>query len=359
MKITVLHPDLRLHGGAERYAHSVIQTLRQLGHDVEIWDITTVLGPSVGKMIAWIPRLTLLKYALVCAIWRALGNAQSVLVHTFAQGPKDGTTTISILHAPNVFGTDDDSLKQNMVHPHWMRRGYVALCRWLVRPAPASVYITNSPWTYQRLEETIQPQTTIIPPPVPTHITPTPQTEDHSFIMISRLAPSKRLDLAIEAFDLAVQQRPTLTLMIFGTPSGATYRRLRQAARSRPWLRLCSGDDEAKSKCLSRARFGLHTAENEHFGIAICEMIASGCLTFSHHSGSGPDLIQDPRFLFTDAADLAHKILAAVDLNDHKHLEALHAQQTGALFRSAQRHDEHLRAFFKTHLSQDFTCSSA
>ncbi len=33
------------------------------------------------------------------------------------------------------------------------------------------------------------------------------------------------------------------------------------------------------------AKVGIHTMEYEHFGIAICEMMAAGVLTIAHNSG--------------------------------------------------------------------------
>ena len=33
------------------------------------------------------------------------------------------------------------------------------------------------------------------------------------------------------------------------------------------------------------AKVGIHTMEYEHFGIAVCEMMAAGILTIAHNSG--------------------------------------------------------------------------
>lgn len=44
---------------------------------------------------------------------------------------------------------------------------------------------------------------------------------------------------------------------------------------------------------MSQAKVGIHTMKNEHFGIAIVEMMAAGIITIAHESG-GPlrDIIQ-------------------------------------------------------------------
>jgi alpha-1,2-mannosyltransferase len=35
----------------------------------------------------------------------------------------------------------------------------------------------------------------------------------------------------------------------------------------------------------SKAKVGIHTMKFEHFGIAICELMASGIITIAHNSG--------------------------------------------------------------------------
>jgi len=52
--------------------------------------------------------------------------------------------------------------------------------------------------------------------------------------------------------------------------------------------------DELLDK-FARASFGIHTMENEHFGIAVVEMMAAGLVTIAHNS-AGPllDIIKTP-----------------------------------------------------------------
>lgn len=35
----------------------------------------------------------------------------------------------------------------------------------------------------------------------------------------------------------------------------------------------------------SKAKVGIHTMKYEHFGIAVCELMASGIITIAHNSG--------------------------------------------------------------------------
>jgi len=51
---------------------------------------------------------------------------------------------------------------------------------------------------------------------------------------------------------------------------------------------------------LSRTRFFVFPAVNEHFGIVTVEAIASGALPFVHNSGGQREIVPDPRLRFTD-----------------------------------------------------------
>ena len=87
-------------------------------------------------------------------------------------------------------------------------------------------------------------------------------------------------------------------------------RQLDRLAATRPWFRLrvnLTRDDLCRA--VASHRYGIHTMENEHFGIGPAEMLGAGCLLFAHNSG-GPIEIAggDSRLLFDDVTDAANKI---------------------------------------------------
>jgi glycosyltransferase involved in cell wall biosynthesis len=42
---------------------------------------------------------------------------------------------------------------------------------------------------------------------------------------------------------------------------------------------------------------------DEHFGIAIAEMMTAGCIVFSHNSGGPPEILNDDRQLYDDVEE--------------------------------------------------------
>lgn len=346
-KIIVLHPDLRILGGAERYANSLINTLIDQGNDVTIRDIHTCFGP-LGHLIARvIHRFTLLKYALVCLWYRLTRPPHQVCISTFAHPPKTSAQTICVLHAPDILSGQPQDLINNQTPTTRLRRCYLKLCRWLIQPRPAQRAIINSPWTWERLDPRITATATLIAPPIPSPKRRAQIPADPHFIMIGRLIQAKRPDHAIQICDDLREHHPKLTLTMIGTGQDRYAQRIHRLAQHRPWLTLTAASETDKNLLLGQARFGLHFARNEHFGIAICEMISAGVIPFVHRSGSGPDLVPLPQFQFTTQDELRAKITSALSLSDEQYNQTLTTLQSGALYQKALNHCTDLATFFR------------
>ena len=68
---------------------------------------------------------------------------------------------------------------------------------------------------------------------------------------------------------------------------------------------------------MAQAKVGIHTMKNEHFGIAIVEMMAAGVITIAHESG-GPlrDIIQKGKsrgYLWKSTNDYATAMFTALN----------------------------------------------
>ena len=73
-------------------------------------------------------------------------------------------------------------------------------------------------------------------------------------------------------------------------------------------MRLDVSRDELRD-AMTGHRYGIHTMEKEHFGMAPAELLRAGCLLFAHDSGGPIEILGgEPRLLFTDVGDAADKI---------------------------------------------------
>jgi glycosyltransferase involved in cell wall biosynthesis len=60
---------------------------------------------------------------------------------------------------------------------------------------------------------------------------------------------------------------------------------------------------------MTRHRYGIHTMEEEHFGIAPAEIQRAGCITFVHNSGGPAEIVGGhPQLVFNTVQEAADKI---------------------------------------------------
>ncbi len=134
---------------------------------------------------------------------------------------------------------------------------------------------------------------------------------DLRFVSVGRIARDKKLLLLIDYFALLHNEFPTGEFVIAGRSSDLEYERLvvEKANRFELPLRILRDltDQELKS-ILAASKFYVHPKINEHFGIAVLEAAASGCLTMVHNSGAGKEIVGSPLLLFNDGGDLLTKV---------------------------------------------------
>jgi glycosyltransferase involved in cell wall biosynthesis len=60
----------------------------------------------------------------------------------------------------------------------------------------------------------------------------------------------------------------------------------------------------------ARQRYGMHAFKDEHFGMAVAEMLQAGCVPFVHNSGDPPEIVgRDSRLVYDSAEEAAQKIM--------------------------------------------------
>lgn len=139
-------------------------------------------------------------------------------------------------------------------------------------------FIANSPLVAERIRKYYRRESVVIPPPVDAQrfpFDPTTEPEDY-FLVVSRLIPYKRVDLAIEACN-----RLQLPLVVIG--SGRDLDRLKRLAG--PTIRFMVGlSDEQVLHYFTHCRALLFAGEDD-FGITPLEAQAAGRPVIAYGSG--------------------------------------------------------------------------
>ena len=172
---------------------------------------------------------------------------------------------------------------------------------------------------------------TVYPPTVGPFPTVAWEDRENGFVCVGRIAPVKRIDRIIDVVQTLRTRGYAVHLHIVGTEVDASYaadirRRVRACA---DWITLHENlSRPALCELLSRHRYGIHGMDEEHFGMAISEMVTAGCIPFVPDGGGQREIVGgDERLLYRATDEAADKIARV--LRDRELQRTLRAHLAG------------------------------
>lgn len=225
------------------------------------------------------------------------------------------------------------------------RRSYFRLCRGIARYFSERMAknhtLVNADWIGARLRVLHSITATTVYPPVPGDFRTVPWTERaNGFIAIGRISPEKRYENLIDLVGQIRKCGHDVQLHIVGTVhndryGGAVRRLVRERAE---WVTLHEDIDRVALMTLAaRQRYGLHAMVDEHFGIAIAEMIRAGCIVFVPRTGGPPEIVgNEPRLLFGSIEEARAKIVAVLADEETQASLCSYLRERAALFSTAR-----------------------
>ena len=345
--VYVTHQSLASHlGGASSVSAWVLQAL--LGHydvrlatpdlNVDFLSLDDLYGTSLAdggvgvhqlSVPAWLKKVSsrTLKSLRLAAAFRdpSLRDPGNALIFNTANEMGFPGTSVNYVHCPirhpqmvaELFTGPERTLRQVNNLAFRLVSGFDEQS---FREAPC---MANSEWTARALRRTwgISAQV-IYPPVIPPRVSPTKFADRSTgYVCIGRLSVEKRIHEAIAVVDQLRDRGYKVHLHIVGSGTGRYAERIREAIQSRPHVQLHSELSRPKlAELLNCHRFGLHMMRNEHFGMAVAEMVSAGMLVYAHRS-AGPMEILGDKFptLFhdlSDAVDSAAHMLDSSMLQD-------------------------------------------
>ena len=301
IKVVVFHDNFALMGGAERVAEELHRTFQgadlastlsvaeRLSGYLNCTSIKTTwmqFLPAKARLFRWyfllyplaIEGVNLKKYNLI--LTSCFGYAKGVkrdrnaLHICYCHSPMRWVWRTSDYLARESFSTWKRNLLQLALKP---------LRSWEIRAAQRpDFYIANSREVARRLREAFGIESTVIHPPIETKRFSVSAEIDDYFLVLSRLVPYKRLDLAVEACRKTGRQ-----LKVVG--AGPDLKRLQ--AMAGPTIEfLGRQSDEAVAQLLSRCRALIFPGE-EDFGMAPLEANAAGRPVVAFDGGGAAETI--------------------------------------------------------------------
>lgn len=232
-----------------------------------------------------------------------------------------GRRGIQYVHYPKI------GMTRPAVDLHWYHAArslldvYHRLCarvgRFSADRMRANLTLVNSAYigTHVRALHGIEP--VVLHPPVPGDFPVVPWEErENAFVCIGRISPEKRIDTIVEVLQRVRAAGGDVGLHVVGTPDDRVHTRLvRSLARAHAsWVRLhIDLSRDALVRLVARQRYGIHAMPDEHFGIAVAEMVRAGCLVFVPEGAGPAEIVGTAEELrWTSPDDAATKILATL-----------------------------------------------
>lgn len=176
-------------------------------------------------------------------------------------------------------------------------------------------FFANSQWTASFATDVLNTSVDVIYPPVYTKdISPkTWESRDDRILSIGQITPSKNIIRNIKIISILFDRGHSIEYDIVGPPSGPKkyVEKVKQEVDRREFVNyLGPVSRERLTQLLSTYKYGLHGHNEEHFGIAVAELVAGGVIPFVPNEGGQREIVgQDERLMYTSSAD-------AVDLMD-------------------------------------------
>jgi glycosyltransferase involved in cell wall biosynthesis len=378
-KVLLVQPSLQPPGGANGVAAWIIEALKQ-EHAVSLLTWTPVELASINRYYGTSLRASEFTVCGVDPILRSLINClpgpklKTSLLLRMCKRIKDdydviitanneadfGCKGIQYVHFPRVHQPHS---RGNIPWYPFLRAlttAYYHLCRRIsgfsFERMKQNLTLVNSDWTGTKVRERHGIEATTMYPPVLGMFPEVPwEDRENGFIAIGRIAPEKELEKLIDSLAAVKSQGWDIHLHIVGSPEDRRYykRILRRVRENASWVFLEQNlSREELVQLVSMHRYGIHGMAEEHFGIAVAELVWAGCLVFVPRGGGQVEIVDgDERLLYAAPEEAVAKIILVMSDPDVQRSLRTHLASRKRLFsteRFMRRMQELVRHFGET-----------
>ena len=324
MKVALVHDYLVEQGGAEKVLVALHQTFPEAPIYTSVYNPDTTLEVFRGAQVhtSFLQRLTAhrRRYRALLPLYplafRSFDLADYDLIissaSAFAKGVRKerGARHICYCYTPPRFLWAYQNANPQERLNAFARLSLRALGPYLRRldragAAGVDCFLTSSSYVAERIATAYGRQATVVPPPIDCDEFAPADSIGDFVLVVSRLVPYKRIDLAIEAFNCS-----GLPLLVVG--DGRDCRRLMSLARSERIRFLGHRSQQEVRQLLATCRALVVTAE-EDFGMAALEANASGRPVIAYGAGGALETVVSGVTGVTFPDQTAESLLAALD----------------------------------------------
>jgi glycosyltransferase involved in cell wall biosynthesis len=340
-RVLVVHPQLSRLGGAEIVALSIIQWLMRKGKIeivlllLEPLDFSRISGETGFSFGEVRPKVLIAPCPSILLRSKLFFLLRIAFLHKFAKSIAGDFDFWLSTYNELDFGQDGF---QYIHHPQFATRRtlgkyQMAGRRSLLDKSPLldalyrlvvfsisggtnegfkrNITATNSQFTKGVIHEAYGIDSVVIYPASNCSIQGKPQVSwsnrKFQFVAVGRISYDKQQLLLVDLFEKVFSAFPSAKLVIVGQIGDEQYFELlkREIAELKIPVELVLNATKSELlDVLEASQYFLHAKQFEHFGIAIAEAIASGCVPLIHDSGGQREIVTDDRLRYRSAGDI-------------------------------------------------------
>ncbi|WP_081606174.1 glycosyltransferase [Haloferax volcanii] len=351
-KIAVLHPNLMNKGGAESVCVNTIEALRD--HEVHLFTISEINQAELDQYYntnltdsdfkihkldwsvmargyrlideATAKNLHFLEHAVIDRIVSSQTEQFDMYINTNGECSIEGNS-IQYIHFPKYHR---DEIPGNFHTQPYTLDLFHNLCRTVSgfkKDNLGNAYpITNSMWTKNIIDEIYGVDSTVIYPPVDiSQFNPEPwSSKSENFVTIGRITPDKNVLEIIKIISRVRQSGyENIGLFIIGSKTNSSYfEAVKQKAEKNSFITLFTDVNRGElADIVCSQKFGIHGKSNEHFGMAVAELVAGGAIPFVPNEGGQSNIVQNrPELQYDNIQDAVKKIIMVLEDNQKQNL---------------------------------------
>jgi len=213
--------------------------------------------------------------------------------------------------------------------------------------------ICDSGWTAKLTEKYYSLKTKTIYPPVQDNITTLPFSgRENGFVCLGRVSSDKRVDRIIEIIKRLRSRGLDLHLHIVGKAFNESQLRQLKSLVSEEDKIFFEGlvSNQRKNELIGSHKFGIHGKPYDPFGIAIAEMVKSGCIVWVPDGGGQREIVNHDELMYKSIDDAVEKIESVLKDEVKQNELLLHLSKQAEKF-SIERFKEEIRMTVKEFLS--------
>lgn len=177
---------------------------------------------------------------------------------------------------------------------------------------PKNYSLVNSNWTGSMLQKAY-PNTSykvLYPPALAEALSDDRKKREERFLTIGRVAPSKEWEKLIDIVAGLRRLGHDVSLTLAGSNDRYEYKASieKRIAQEGSWVELITDFSRDKLQELFLThQYGLHGMKEEHYGMAVAELVLGGCLTMVPNDGGQVEIVTNPMLRYDSCEEAIKK----------------------------------------------------